>query len=91
MIQYTRKLAISVLETGISQVMQEIGNKVLVAGLEGMDQDLPKGVPAGWRNIGPEERSILSSTGWIRYQRHIYKDEKGRRSKPVDEALGVGR
>jgi hypothetical protein len=90
-IQYTRKIAISELETGISKVMQEIGNKVLVAGLEGLDQDLSKGVPAGWRNVGTEERSILSSMGWIRYQRRIYKDEKGRRRKPVDEALGVER
>jgi hypothetical protein len=90
-IQYTRKIAIAELETGIDQVMQEIGNKVLLAGLEGLDRDLRKGVPAGWRNIGTEERSILSSMGRIRYQRRIYKDEKGRRRKPVDEALGVER
>jgi hypothetical protein len=29
--------------------------------------------------------------GWIRYQRRIYKDEKGVRRKPVDEILGVER
>jgi hypothetical protein len=62
-IHYTRKIAITELETGISQVMQEIGNRVLVAGLEGLDQDIRKRVPAGWRNIGTEERSILSSMG----------------------------
>jgi hypothetical protein len=71
--------------------MQEIGNKVMVAGLEGLDQELRKGVPAEWRNVGTEGRSILSSMGWIRYQRCIYEDEKGRRRKPVDEALGVER
>jgi len=90
-IQYTRKIAIEELEIGISQVMQEIGNKALVAGLVGLDQELRQRVPSGWRNIGTEEHSIMSSMGWIRYQRRIYKDEKGRRRKPVDEALGVER
>ncbi len=78
-IQYTRKIAIEALEIGISQVMQEIGNKALVAGLVGLDQELRQRVPSGWRNIGTEEHSIMSSMGWIRYQRRIYKDEKGRR------------
>lgn len=90
-IQYLRKIAITELEMGISQVMQEIGNRVLVAGLAGLDRDLRTRVPAGWRNIGTEERSILSSMGWIHYQRRVYKDEKGVRRKPLDEALGVER
>jgi hypothetical protein len=90
-IHYMRKIAIEEIETGISQVVQEIGNKVLVAGLEGLDQELRKRVPAGWRNIGTEERSIMSSMGWIHYQRRIYKDEKGKRRKPVDEVMGVER
>src|SRR4030065_1021253 len=86
-IQYVRKVAIPELETGISQVVQEMGNKIFVAGIEGLDRDLRKSVPAGWRNIGTEDRSIMSSMGWICYQRHIYKDEKGRRRKPVDGML----
>jgi len=90
-IQYKRKIEINELESGISQVVQELGNKVLVAGLAGLDQDLRKRVPTGWRNIGTEERSILSSVGWIRYQRRIYEDEKGVRRKPLDEVLGVER
>ena len=77
MIQYTRKIEIHELESGISQVVQELGNKVLEAGLAGLDRDLRKRVPAGWRNIGTEERSILSSVGWVHYQRRIYEDEKG--------------
>jgi hypothetical protein len=90
-IQYSRKLEMCELESGVSQVVQELGNKVLIAGLEGLDLELRKRVPAGWRNIGTEERSILSSVGWIHYQRRIYKDEKGVRRKPLDEALGVER
>jgi hypothetical protein len=90
-IEYRREIAMAELETGISQVVQEIGTKVLVAGLKGLDEELRKGVPAGWRNVGTEERSIMSSVGRIRYSRRIYKDEKGVRRKPVDEVLGVER
>jgi hypothetical protein len=56
-----------------------------------LDDELRKEVPAGWRNVGTEERGILSSIGRIRYQRRIYKDEKGVRRKPLDEVLGVVR
>ena len=90
-IQYERKIGIVELEMGISQAVQEIGRRVLVAGIEGLDQELRKAVPAGWRNVGTEERSPLSSLGRIRYQRRIYQDEEGRRRKPVDEILGVER
>ena len=88
-IEYTRKIAIAELEIGISQVVQEIGMTVLMAGLKGLDDKLRKEVPAGWQNVGTEERSIMSSVGRIRYQRRIYKDEKGVRRKPLDEVLGV--
>lgn len=76
-IEYKREIAIAELETGISQVVQEMGTAVMVAGLKGLDQELHKEVPAGWRNVGTEERSLMSSIGRIRYQRRIYKDEKG--------------
>jgi hypothetical protein len=47
MIQYTRKIEINELESGISQVVQELGNKVLVAGLAELDREIRKRVPAG--------------------------------------------
>jgi hypothetical protein len=45
----------------ISQVVEEIGTQVLVASLEGLDDELRNNVPAGWQNVGTEERSIMSS------------------------------
>jgi hypothetical protein len=88
-VEYQRVLSITELETGISQVVQEMGMAVLKAGLKGLDDKLRKEVPSGWQNVGTEERSIVSSMGRIRYQRRIYKDEKGVRRKPLDEVLGV--
>lgn len=90
-IEYRRQMGITEIEAGISQVVQEIGAKVLVAGLKGLDDELRKEVPSGWRNVGTEGRSIMSSIGRIHYQRRIYKDEKGVRRKPLDEVLGVER
>ena len=90
-VNYERKIRIEALETGVSQAAQEIGLRVLVAGLKGLDEEMRKEVPAGWRNVGTEERSIMSSIGRIHYKRRIYKDENGVRRKPIDEILGVGR
>jgi hypothetical protein len=90
-VDYRREIRIEELETGVIQSVQEIGNKVLEAGLKGLDDEIRKEVPAGWRNVGTERRSILSSVGRVHYRRRIYKDENGIRRKPVDEILGVGR
>ena len=90
-IEYPRKIARAELETGVSQVVQELGTKVLMAVLMGLDDELCKEVLAGWRNVGTEERRLMSSIGRICYSRRIYKDEKGARRKPLDEVLGVAR
>ena len=50
-VNYQREIRIEELETGVSQAVQEIGNKVLVAGLKGLDDEIRKEVPAGWRNV----------------------------------------
>jgi len=50
-VNYQREIKIEELETGVSQTVQEIGNKVLVAGLKGLDDEIRKEVPAGWRNV----------------------------------------
>lgn len=86
-----RKMKISEIELELSKATQEIGNRMMVAVIEGMDREIGKAVPSGWRNVGTEERSLMSSVGRVRYRRRIYKDEKGVRRKPVDEVLGVER
>jgi hypothetical protein len=73
-IEYQREIAITEMETGISQVVQEMEMRVLKAGLKGLDDELRKVVPAGWRNVGTEERGIMSSVGRIRSQSHWEQD-----------------
>lgn len=90
-VDYQREIRIEELEAGISHAVQEIGLKVLVAGLKGLDDEICKEMPEGWQNVGTERRSILSSLGRVNYRRRVYKDEKGVRRKPVDEVLGIKR
>ena len=90
-VQLKRDVSALDLEEGTSRVLQEIGRQVLVTGIKGLDRKLRKEVPEGWRNVGTEERSVLSSLGWVRYQRRVYRDEEGKRRKPVDEILGIER
>jgi hypothetical protein len=56
-----------------------------------VDDGLRETTPEGWKNVGREERTIMTSVGSITYKRRIYKDTTGKRRKPVDEVLGIER
>ena len=86
-----RQLAIREIEEGAQDLVTEIGQQVMKAGIEAVDERVKKQVPAGWRNVGTETRWMISSVGELQYKRRIYIDEKGQRRKPVDEILGLGR
>lgn len=79
------------LEEEIGHTLKKVGRQVLKTAISGLDQSIRRHVPEGWKNIGTEERSGMTSLGWIRYHRRIYRDEKGKRRKPVDEMLGLDR
>ena len=83
-----RKAPTSHLEDGTNRIIRETECQVLVTGIAGLDRQLRKKVPEEWRNVGTEERSVLSSLGWVRHQRRVYRDEDGRRRKPVDDIWG---
>jgi hypothetical protein len=86
---YQRCIKLQELESTIGQVIQEVGNGLLEAGIDELDGRLNHLVPASWQNVGTERRVVLTSLGKIHYLRHIYMDKKGNRRKPVDEILGV--
>jgi len=90
-IEYQREVQLEEMEGEIGEIVQGIGQEVLRVGIEAMDKRISKEVPKGWRNVGTEERGMLSSLGAIRYKRRIYMDETGIRRKPIDEVLGVER
>ena len=77
------------IEEDAQEIGAEIGQEVLKNGIEELDQQIAQEVSKGWRNVGTEERWLMSSVGELRYKRRIYLDEQKQRRKPVDELLGL--
>ncbi|MEN6528633.1 MAG: UPF0236 family protein, partial [Anaerolineaceae bacterium] len=84
-----RKIRLEELEETIQGIAIETGQEVLGMGIKELDDRIAERPPKDWRNMGTEERWLVSSLGAMRYKRRIYLDEKRRRRKPVDEILGI--
>ena len=84
-----RKIKVEELEETIQGIVIETGQEALGMGIKELDDRIAKKIPKGWRNVGTEERWIVSSLGAMRYKRRIYLDEKRKRREPVDELLGI--
>ncbi|MHB0987486.1 MAG: UPF0236 family transposase-like protein [Bellilinea sp.] len=90
-LQYQKEVVLSDLEEAIQNLTTEMGQQVIKASIQAIDDRLVTEVPRTWRNVGTEERWIISSVGTVKYKRRIYLDEAKRRRKPVDELLGIER
>jgi len=77
------------LDESIYQGMQEMGQALYGAILQGIDDELCETAPKGWQNMGREQRTVMTCVRSITYKRRIYKDEQGKRRKPIDEVLGI--
>jgi|GEM_PF-237322 len=86
-----RKISVEELEETIQGIAVETGQEALGMGIKELDERIAEKVPKGWRNVGTEERWLVSSMGAMRYKRRIYLDEKQMRRKPVDELMGIGK
>ncbi|HQP07772.1 MAG TPA: ISLre2 family transposase [Anaerolineaceae bacterium] len=88
-VRIERKIRMEDLEETIQGIVIETGQEALGMGIKELDDRIAKKIPKGWRNVGTEERWMVSSLGALRYKRRIYLDEKRERRKPVDELLGI--
>ena len=79
------------LDEAIYQGLQGMGTALYGAILQGVDDGFGEAIPEGWKNMGREKRTIMTSVGSITYKRRVYKDTTGKRRKPVDEVLGIER
>jgi hypothetical protein len=86
-----RKIPIAELEEGVQAMTQGLGQQVLNGVIGVLDDRIAAHAPAGWRNVGTEERCMISSLGAMRYKRRVYLDGDDKRHKPVDELLGIER
>ena len=76
-------------EEQLSAPLKEVLTWVFQAVLEAEDRAFQAVVPAAWRNVGRESRTIVTAVGEVMARRRVYRDEHGHRRKPLDEALGL--
>jgi hypothetical protein len=86
-----QKVIVSAVEEGLHSLAQSMGHSILHGVIEVLDARIEKNKPAGWRNMGTEKRWMVSSLGAMQYKWRVYLDEEGKRTKPVDEQLGLRR
>jgi hypothetical protein len=86
---FEETIDIANMEESLQRVSIAVGQESMAMSVKEIDNRISKQVPKGWRNVGTEERWMVSSLGAMRYKRRIYLDEKGKRRKPVDELLGI--
>jgi hypothetical protein len=84
-----KQIAVSELEQGLENLGQKMTMEVYQTILEVLDDEIRHQVPEGWQNVGREPRSIVMAQGWITYTRRVYKDNLGRRIKPLDVLLDI--
>lgn len=69
-----RKIKMDELEETIQEIAVETGQEALGMGIKELDDRIAARIPQGWRNVGTEERWLVSSIGAMRYKRRIYLD-----------------
>jgi hypothetical protein len=74
-------------EEAIHSGLKRIGREMVGAVLAELDDRLREDVPPDWRNVGKEERKMLTILGPVRIRRRVYRDREGARHKPLDEEL----
>jgi hypothetical protein len=90
-IKYHKSVNANELEEYAQGIATEIGQEVIKASIQELDNQMVTKVPKTWKNAGTEERWLTSCLGTVRYKRRIYLDEQKKRRKPIDELLGIKR
>lgn len=78
-------------DEAVRRAMMGLGRDVLAGVLVALDDGVSRVVPRDWRNLGKEERTVVTTLGAVRMRRRVYRDEEGHRLKPLDEVLGLAK
>jgi hypothetical protein len=86
-----RQLIVSgeLVDEAVQSELRELGRDMLSAVYEELDVQLGQEVPESWQNVGKEEREVLTVLGPVRMRRRVYRDDEGKRHKPLDDGLGL--
>lgn len=86
-----REIEVEEIEVMVDSLGQEVSGKAMQTIIDTLEDEIQKRVPGNWNNVGRERRRAVLCHGQISYHRRIYQDEDGKRHKPLDEILGIGR
>jgi len=82
-----QKIDVEHLEEGVLVAERQLGVTVMKVIMEKEDEALAKGKPKGWQSLGREKRVVVTEVGRVEINRRVYRDENGKRRKPLDEKL----
>jgi hypothetical protein len=69
--------------------MQSAGKTLYQEILQEIDDGIREVVPETWKNSGREKRQMTTCMGTVHFKRRVYKDEKGKWRRPLDEIIGL--
>jgi len=76
-------------DEAIQRELKRLGREVVSDALVVLDDRLSQEVPKDWKNVGKEEREVITALGSVRIRRRVYRDSQRQRHKPLDEVLGL--
>lgn len=84
-----KEIDVQDLEKEMASLGMELNGQIFGLTLELLDEHLREEIPATWKNVGRERRSVVFEHGYVHYNRRVYLDDKGQRRKPLDELMEV--
>jgi len=79
------------LDKEIVEGMEGLRKGIIGKALEELDEQIREQKTKEWKNPGREKHRIITVAGEIEIKRRVYRDERGRSRKPLDEIMGLRR
>ena len=79
------------LDKEIVEGMERLRKEIIAKALEELDEQIREQKAKEWKNLGREKHRIITAVGEIEIKRRVYRDERGKRRKPLDEIMELGR
>jgi len=79
------------LDGELIKMMTELMRTIIAEGLEAIDDQIREREAKDWKNLGREKHRVLTAMGEVEIKRRVYRDGAGKRRKPLDEQMGLGR
>lgn len=87
--QFQQKVRIDNLEEDLALLGKRQTREIFLMVTGQLDEKLKEVVPRQWKVVGSERRTVVFEHGTVSFKRRIYRDEEGKRRKPLDELLGL--